>query len=679
MKLMPRSERNARLRGLLVPALFCLLAVIVFATQFAGAGIGVGHYGWVSSNSLSIMSRATPVNGFVGHTRTNLNADGTLDHVYFDRTPVFFSAIVGALISLTDDLTLKVWIARQVMLTLFVLSMLFAWLLLRRLGATPLAALAGVALGCSAYWLHFYRELVDFSHPALLATLLLLYVIARVKLEGRERWYWLTIATLVAVSLGRVPVSLSVLGLWFVLEAAGILVRRGLTPMQRLRAILAHDATRMLLLGVAWLLLMTGYNIAQEMARRAVPLEQTSVVDSIQRRLPGAGNALAPADFVGYAPLVAERLNRWFLPVNEAVTWGVPHWVLLLAIVFVLVFSLRQRPALRVPLLLTAFSGLAWIFGMINVTRYHEFMTMHVLGLALVFWLAVLRPLQRTPVYVFVMLLFGLTLFLRSSLQVEEKNYEDFREFAFYTEDYNRIRQLVGTHGQVVYSRHTLHGDIINYPPDVLSFYLGDNVLAERVEDAAWAVSSRGKYLAVPAFLPADDREGLLLYYTRTPENRVGFLFALEPAETEKRFLPEDLALRHNFGGEMILGGWALHDSVQVQPCQRVHFESWWQIAAKPEIDYNLQLALTDADGRFVASTDNMLTSESTRFREPASEWALDARDLQIPCDTQAGEYPLLLIVFDPLSLELSDKLPLIQADGSAGDTWLYLTTLFVS
>ena len=679
MKLMPRSERNKRLRRLLIPALFCLLAVIVFATQFAGPGIGVGHYGWVSSNSLSLMSRATVANGFVGNSRTILNADGTLDYVYFDRTPVFFSAIVGALISLTDDLTLKVWIARQVMLTLFVLSMLFAWLLLRRLGATPLAALAGVALSCSAYWLHFYRELVDFSHPALLATLLLLYVIARVKLEGRERWFWLTVATLVAVSLGRVPVSLSVLGLWFMLEAGGILIRRDLSAMQRLRAILAHDATRMLLLGVVWILLMTGYNIAQEMARRDVPLEQTSLVDSIQRRLPGAGNALAPSDFVGYAPLVAERLNRWFLPVNEAVTWGVPHWVLLLAIVFVLVFSLRQRPALRVPLLLTAFSGLAWIFGMINVTRYHEFMTMHVLGLALVFWLAVLRPLQRTPVYVFVMLLFGLTLFLRSSLQVEEKNHEDFREYALYTEDYNHIRQLVGTHGQVVYSRHTLHGNIINVPPAVLSFYLGDNVLAERMEDAAWAVSSRGEYLSVPTFLPSNDREGLLLYYTRTPENRVGFLFALEPAEAETRFLPEDLAPRHSFGGELALGHWALHDSVQVQPCQRVHFESWWQVVQKPLINYNLQLALTDADGRFVASTDHMLTSESTRLQEPANEWFLDARDLQIPCDTPAGEYPLLLIVFDPRSLELSDKLPLINDDGSEGDRWLYLTTLHVN
>ena len=214
MKMMPRSERNARLRGLLVPVLFCLLATIVFATQFAGSGIGEGHYGWVSSNTLSILSRATLANGFVGHARNLLDANGTLDYNYFDRTPVFFSAIVGALIRLANDLPTKVWIARQAMLFLFVLSMLFAWLLLRRLGLKSMAALAAVTLGFSGYQLLYYRELVDFSQPALFGMLLLLYVIARVKLERRTRWRWLTVATLVAVSLGRVPVSLSVLGLW---------------------------------------------------------------------------------------------------------------------------------------------------------------------------------------------------------------------------------------------------------------------------------------------------------------------------------------------------------------------------------------------------------------------------------------------------------------------------------
>ena len=433
----------------------------------------------------------------------------------------------------------------------------------------------------------------------------------------------------------------------------------------------------MLLLGVIWILLMTGYNIAHEMARRAVPLEQTSLVDSMQRRLPGADNALAPSDFVGYASLVAERLNRWFLPVNEAVTWGVPHWVPLLVIMFVLVFSLRQRPVLRVPLLLTAFSGLAWIFGMINVTRYHEFMTMHVLGLALVFWLTVLRPLQCTPINVFVMLLFGLTLFLRSSLRVEADHAPYFQSVAIYTEDYDRILQQIGSSGHVVYSEPAIQDRVVNAAKFVLEFYLADNVLSQRPDGADYIVSSRGEYLAQPPSLPADDREGLQLYFTRTPDNQVGFLFDREPAEV--RFLPEDLAPRHSFGGELALGHWSLRDSVQVQPCQRIHFESWWQATVKLQTDYSLQLVMTAADGRFVASTDFALTSESTRFREPEDAWYLDARRLQIPCDTPVGEYSLLLIVFDPRSLELSDKLPLIQADGSAGDTWLYLTTLFVS
>ncbi len=679
MQLMPRSERNKRLRALLVPALFCLLAVIVFATQFAGPGFGDGHHGWVSSHTLSIMSHATAANGFVGHAFTELNADGSLDYIYFDRSPAFFSAFVGAFINLTDDLTLKVWIARQVMLTHFVLVMLLAWLLVRRLGATSLAALAIVALACSGYWLLFYRELIDYSHPALLGMMLLLYVIARVKLEQWERWRWLTAATLVAVSLGRAPVSWSVLGLWVMLEAAGILVRRGLSPVQRLRAIFAHDATRMLLLGILWILLMTGYNIAHEMARREVPLEQTSLVKAMQRRLPGGGNTVSLSDFVEYVPTVAERLLQWYLPVNKEVAWHVPRWILVLAMALILGYSLHQKPALRMVLLLTAFAGLIWIFGLINLTKYHDFMTMHAMGLALVFWLIILRRLQRNPFLVAVLLALGVALLLRTSLRVEKKNSEKFREYAVYTEDYNRILQQLGRSGQVVYSSHRIQDDIINDEPYVMGLYLGDNVLAKHLNDAGYVVSSRGEYLAVPASLPADDREGLLLYHTRTQENRVGFLFAMEPAEAEARYLPKDLAPRHNFGGELKLGHWELRDSVQVQPCQRIHVESWWQVSVKPLIDYSLQLALTDAEGLFVASTDHMLTSESTRFREPADEWYLDARMLQIPCDATPGEYPLLLIVFDPRSMEVSDKLPLLQADGSAGDTWLYLTTLYVN
>ena len=314
---------------------------------------------------------------------------------------------------------------------------------------------------------------------------------------------------------------------------------------------------------------------------------------------------------------------------------------------------------------------------MINVTRYHEFMTMHVLGLALVFWLAVLRPLQRTPVYVFVMLLFGLTLFLRSSLQVEEKNHEDFREYALYTEDYNHIRQQIGSSGQVIYSEHAIQDKVINAAKYVLSFYLGDNVLAQEREDAKYIVASRAN-LSWPAWIRSGSESDITLniHHTLTPENRVAFLFDMLP--DSERMLPPALEPQHNFGNRFALGRWELHDSVQVQPCQRLGLDSWWQRLDPPVHDYSAQLVLAAEDGRFVAFSDRKLTTANTVFwREEV--WYLDVRDLQIPCDTPAGDYSLLLIVYDPRSMEASDKLPLIQADGSEGDRWLYLTTLFVS
>jgi len=132
--------------GLLLPAYFCLLAVIVFATQFSYAGFYDKHHGWVSSHGLAIASHATLANGFVGHARLFVEEGGALDYDYFDRYPVFYSALLGALIRLSDDLATQVFIARQPMHACFVLALLFAWLLLRRLGLTPVAALVAVAV-----------------------------------------------------------------------------------------------------------------------------------------------------------------------------------------------------------------------------------------------------------------------------------------------------------------------------------------------------------------------------------------------------------------------------------------------------------------------------------------------------------------------------------------------------
>ena len=134
---------------------------------------------------------------------------------------------------------------------------------------------------------------------------------------------------------------------------------------------------------------------------------------------------------------------RWYAPVKYESSDAAPaaaSWPLfLLALATVLWHALRQAPPLRLLLLLTACSGLLFIIAMINLTAHHDYTTMYAMGFALVFWRALLRPLQRHPRLVAILLLSALALFLRSSLIVEAENREIFAAYARYTDDYNRI------------------------------------------------------------------------------------------------------------------------------------------------------------------------------------------------------------------------------------------------
>ncbi len=668
-------------------ALMCLFAWVVFATQSGGTGFWYKFHGGVSVHGLAIMSRATPANAFVGNSRTLINADDSLRPEYFDRSPVFFSVLVGALINLTEDLPTKVFIARQVMNAVFVLTMLFAWLLLWRLSGQRLLALAIIALTFSGYWLLYYRDMIHFDQPGLLGTMVLLVFLADFKLKGRSRRRGLVGASLVAVGLGHAFPAFSVLGLWFVMEAAGIMVRRGLSLRERLLAISTHEATRLLALGLLWGTLLLGYNISVEALRRNIPLQETSIVDSVLRRQPltqDGGLAENTLNYVSswaeFVSVSANRLLRWF-----AAPWsasrdfnpGALTWPLLaLALATILYYSLRQAPARRMLLLLTALSGPAWIIFMANLTLQHDYTMMYGLGFALVFWLAALGWLRRFPRALPILLLPAAGLFALSSQQVYSANAATVQDAASYTEEYERVRQQIVGRGRRIYDTFVpsycpIHRDWCH----TLGFYLGDNYIARKLVNADYLLSDRPLYLSRP-YLAPDDEAGLrLLSRSLTPENSVAHLF--NTADFETRYLPTTIAEPLDFGHELALGGWQLRDSVQVQPCQRVNVESWWQALRTPLPNYSLQIAITDSAGEAVGGSNARLGTVNSGVWS-RDVWFLDVARLQLPCDAAPGEYSLVLSVYDPQTLDEGGPLPLMGAEDSAGDAWLYLTTLFI-
>ncbi len=665
----------------------CLFAWVVFATQSGGTGFWYKFHGGVSVHGLAIMSRATPANAFVGNSRTLINADDSLRPEYFDRAPVFFSVLVGALINLTEDLPTKVFIARQVMNAVFVLTMLFAWLLLWRLCGQRLLALTIIALTCSGYWLLYYRDMIHYDQPGLLGTMALLVFLADFKLKGRSRRRGLAGASLVAVGLGHAFPAFSVLGLWFVMEAAGILVRRGLSLRERLSAIGTHEAARLLALGLLWGTLLLGYNISVEALRRNVPLQETSIVDSVLRRQPLtqegglAENTLNyVSSWVEIASVSAKRLLRWF-----AAPWsasrdfnpGALTWPLLaLGLATILYYSLRQAPARRMLLLLTALSGPAWIIFMANLTLQHDYTMMYALGFALVFWLAALGWLRRFPRALLILLLPAAGLFALSSLQVYSANAATVQDAAIYTEEYERVRQqIVGRRRRIYDTFQPRYCPIHRDWCQTLGFYLGDNYIARKLVNADYLLSDRPLYLARP-YLAPDDEAGLrLLSRSLTPENSVAHLF--DTADFETRYLPTSIAEPLYFGHELALGGWQLRDSVQVQACQRVIVESWWQALRTPLPNYSLQIAIIDSAGEAVGGSNAALGTVNSGAWSQAV-WFLDVARLQLPCDAAPGDYALVLSVYDPQTLDERGPLSLMDAEDSVGDAWLYLSTLFI-
>ena len=130
-------------------------------------------------------------------------------------------------------------------------------------------------------------------------------------------------------------------------------------------------------------------------------------------------------------------------------------------------------------------------------------------------------------------------------------------------------------------------------------------------------------------------------------------------------------------GDALRLHSWSLLDSVDVQACQFIAIESWWQIVRPEATPYTLTLILADDDGDGQKnSVDDTAPADQFTSEWQPDRYYLDQTELQIPCDIDAGSYDLLMAMKETLSgAPLSFGYP----DGSIIGREYYLTTLTVS
>jgi hypothetical protein len=406
-----RKRLTALGRGKLLAAFVAVLAAVaVVAFQPDRIGFAPGHHGWISSESLAMITRAIPDNGFVGYVldlRQDGERDGTLRYSFDRNAPVLFAIMHAAIAPWSSDALAQIRLARAFMLGIFLLTALVCQRLAMLVLEDPIKATAAALLTTSGYYFMRYKDMVDFAQPGVLAMLVLVLAIGRRLRDGRGDRY-VYAAAILAASVGVGLPSVAVAATWLACEVVALgadRLRGRLTTRELARRLAASTAWRAIAVGGLVAAVWLAYCIAVEMAIRDVSLERTSIFDSAIRR---AG--LEPK----FVAIFGEQL-RW--PIFHRIqtqrfdTALAPYWlvqgrpvalanglrIVIYGVLTALAWRLWSRcpgPA-RLVIPVCALFGPVWIYGMRWTSYFHDYFSITYGGTILMLWTAALAPLPR--------------------------------------------------------------------------------------------------------------------------------------------------------------------------------------------------------------------------------------------------------------------------------------------
>ena len=474
------------------------IAVLVFLTENRVVGWEPGynelqpaHHGWVSSHTLAIISHATAENGFVGYATQSIDESGRPAYDYFDRYPVFFSVGMHALLSLRDKASTQVYLAKQAMNAVFLLTLVAAYLLVRLLVRNWVLAVPAVLLSVSSQYLLFYKDMVHYDQPALLGVIIAIYAIARhLKHPVRPLLFASAVA---AVALGRGYATLAVLLVWAGVEACRIILRRGSSWPSKARQFFRHESLHVLIIATLWAAALLSYNILVEARKREIPPAETSIVSSAAQRLaldrPFNESNSEILRWDRFLAGQATRIVRWVLPIwdYDGVTW-LDAVMVVLMLGTVAVYGTRLDSPGRTTLILMVVPGLVWMAALRNLTAFHDYTTMYYLGLSLAFYVA-LFSLLRPSVWARGLLLVGsLAIFVYRNDSTQRLHYHLGSTVSSYTWDFVEIGRQLPEHGA---GKYVYFADPIPKAPYAFGFYLPDAyeapyMLAEYVVSAKY-------------------------------------------------------------------------------------------------------------------------------------------------------------------------------------------------
>src|SRR5690349_25178059 len=103
-----KSELETSFSQILPLIILLIVSMATFILQNRIVGLEPGyddfqpkHHGWVTANTLAIISKATTEHYFVGYALAFKDDQNQVQYEYFDRYPVSFSALLNIVLSIS--------------------------------------------------------------------------------------------------------------------------------------------------------------------------------------------------------------------------------------------------------------------------------------------------------------------------------------------------------------------------------------------------------------------------------------------------------------------------------------------------------------------------------------------------------------------------------------------------
>lgn len=462
---------------------------MTLALQNRNVGFDHGHYGWVSSHVLSQISHATPQNGFLGYSFALITESGQVDYSYFDRYPIFFSGFMNlALSSFDGEISRQVTLARTLMNVIFIFTIIMSYLLMNLIFKNPYLSLMSVLLTFSSSTILFYKDMVHFDQPSLLAIITMLYFIARYEMTGNRRG--LIAVSIAAALIGRGYASFFILATWFA------------TRFFRFKKIRNEISVYALASAVGIASLFLAHNIYREMTIRHVPFIKTSIVNSAASRL--GVNSMQPelerkARLFKVATLQIEGL---FFNIFPAVFGGPDQLmkklrkmghsplglaglcVILLLLIWATKLVVQEWKTLSPQILpvtwLMLLSGPFWGLFMRKLTAFHQYTSIYLIPASLIFvflFLKAIAPRLNTHKKEWAALATALILFISGLYSVKNILEENLEIAVQQTSDFQNIVNVLPKEGAKIFAESGPRNYVIG-APFALAYYFSKHYLS---------------------------------------------------------------------------------------------------------------------------------------------------------------------------------------------------------